>query len=299
MDSHWEELLNPLKRLILRPVLFNDLQITLVDAITAVHASNYEMGAHKHQWFELNYIISGEGYTILEGQEFLVRTGEGFLIPPGMAHGHRHSNFTGDESYCLRILLETVTDAEHNRTSFGEGILHALLQPRPHVLAFDWAAFVKEMDGLPDALLQLRLAELILSLCPPEDMPVTPAQELQDPEDNNDLLVRQAILYMKNDHSRSFSPQEMASSLYVSYRHLSRIFKELTGFTITQTLNEIKVEHAKKLLMEGSRTLRDIAREVGFENEYYLSRVFTQYAHSTPREFRKNYKEQIMHKLLR
>jgi transcriptional regulator GlxA family with amidase domain len=72
---------------------------------------------------------------------------------------------------------------------------------------------------------------------------------------------------------------------------LARIFKHITGVTIVEKLNDIRINEAKKLLKETDRTIREIARGVGFQNEYYFTTMFSQNSYITPSKFRSKFKE--------
>jgi len=286
----------------MQPVIFNDLLLTVVDVITAEHKTNYVMEAHKHLWFEFNYISAGKEYTTLNGAEFLASEGEWYIVPPGVMHSHRHYNFTGDDGYCIRIMLEEIHEnASYNGVHIADRVIKSLEAVRPYALKRDGEKFIESLSDLSDEMVQINFIGFLLAFCEegkPSDFRLSEEKQNADMLDNSKLLVHQAILYMKNDHSKQFNVSDMSDSLYVSYRHLSRLFKEVTGFTLTQMLNEIKVEHAKKLLMETDKTLKLIAEEVGFENEFYLSKIFTKYAHKTPTDFRKSFKVDIISKMI-
>ncbi len=51
-------------------------------------------------------------------------------------------------------------------------------------------------------------------------------------------------------------------------------------------LQEIRISEIKKLLGNTRLTIKEIAPRVGFDNEYYLSRVFKQYTDMSPSKYR-------------
>jgi transcriptional regulator GlxA family with amidase domain len=103
-------------------------------------------------------------------------------------------------------------------------------------------------------------------------------------------MIRQALLYLNEYYAQPLKVQDLANSLNVSYRHLARLFKQVTGVTIIGKLNDIRVNQAKNLLKDTDVTIRDIALRVGFENEFYFTNIFSHYTYTTPSAFRKKFR---------
>lgn len=293
MKWHWEEQLNIVKRLIMHPIQFQDVKITLLDALNAGHPSDWAVEEHWHPWFEFNFVDSGACYTTLAGKEFYIEAGQSYLIPPGMIHSHRHANYTGDNGFCLRwqiAELEAVDlDGGHMRTrDKASDIIDVLSQPRPY--AFDGntellLSFVKDSMGL--ASLQTAMIHWLWQLY---ESWKTDLVEPVEHRGKYDPLVEQVMIYMQNYYNKPLKVQNIADSLHVSYRNLARTFKEKTGLTLIEKLNDIRINEAKKLLMETDKTLGEIAGDTGFANEYYFSTIFRRYAMNSPTEFRENLK---------
>lgn len=77
----------------------------------------------------------------------------------------------------------------------------------------------------------------------------------------------------------------MAADIGTNSSCLSRVFHEETGKTITDYMNEIRIEAAKKMLAEGY-ALKEIADKSGFKNYTYFLRIFKDYTGMTPKEYR-------------
>lgn len=97
-------------------------------------------------------------------------------------------------------------------------------------------------------------------------------------------LVNRAIAYQKENFHRPISLRMIAASIGVSSSYLSRLFHEETALTVTEYLNNIRLEAAKKLLEEG-HPLKDVVSRCGFRNYGYFLRVFKEYTGKTPKEY--------------
>jgi AraC-like DNA-binding protein len=66
------------------------------------------------------------------------------------------------------------------------------------------------------------------------------------------------------------------------------MFKQLTGKTMTDYLNGLRLEKSTDYLAERDLNITEIALECGFDSVNYYSRLFRRYYHVSPTEFRKH-----------
>jgi AraC family transcriptional regulator len=81
--------------------------------------------------------------------------------------------------------------------------------------------------------------------------------------------------------------EELAGVAGLSPAHFSRLFKEVIGETPHQFVMDYRVEQAKRMLTEGTRTLIDVALACGFADQSHLNRVFKRATGKTPTEHRR------------
>lgn len=118
----------------------------------------------------------------------------------------------------------------------------------------------------------------------------TEAVELSDmiadiPDKKNRALIEQAMAYLTDHYGEDVCIEELAHSLHVSRSHFMREFKKGTGQTAKQYLTAIRMEQAKRLLVEKSVT--ETAFEVGYNNSNYFSTVFKKQTGRSPIAFQK------------
>ncbi len=66
----------------------------------------------------------------------------------------------------------------------------------------------------------------------------------------------------------------MAKLLGVSPSHMNTVFKSYTAMTPHQYFISIKIRRAKELLETGNLPVKEIASRLGFDDQYYFSRLF-------------------------
>lgn len=94
--------------------------------------------------------------------------------------------------------------------------------------------------------------------------------------------MERSIAYLENHYSEKISRERLAEIAGVSPSHYSILFKQITGFSPSDYLSRLRVHRAKELLISGSATLREIALQVGYKDEFYLSRRFKQQTGAAP-----------------
>ena len=82
-------------------------------------------------------------------------------------------------------------------------------------------------------------------------------------------------------------PDDIASSLNMSYSWFRRMFKQYTGLSPAQYQLQVKLQKAKALLIGSSKTVKEIAFILDFESANYFTFFFKQKTGTTPIEFRK------------
>lgn len=91
---------------------------------------------------------------------------------------------------------------------------------------------------------------------------------------------------IRQQFMKSIGVSEIAKEVYLSPNHISLIFKQETGTTITEYITSLRMETAKDLLKTTDFKILDVAQMVGYENPQYFSTVFKKYTGMHPQQFR-------------
>ena len=86
------------------------------------------------------------------------------------------------------------------------------------------------------------------------------------------------------------SIEQIAAKISVSQRYLSDTLKKETGKTTTEHLQLLLIDEAKNLLLQPSKSIAEVAYELGFEYPPYFSRLFKKKEGISPTEYREKYK---------
>ncbi|MFR1832531.1 MAG: helix-turn-helix domain-containing protein [Lachnospiraceae bacterium] len=113
-------------------------------------------------------------------------------------------------------------------------------------------------------------------------------QELKDFHSPESDMIYQVAHYLELNYNQPFSQFACAQMFYVNKEYLCRKFKNTFHISMVTYLNDLRINHAKRLLEDSSIKIRQIAHEVGYEDEKYFSRQFKKVTGMTPNEYRLN-----------
>jgi AraC family transcriptional activator of pobA len=116
-------------------------------------------------------------------------------------------------------------------------------------------------------------------------------QDLKMQERNNTrpapTPILQLLEFIKQNFHRQLSVEECSKVVNMSPNYVCRVFKEVTGKTLTEYINIIRVNKAAILLKETGASITEVAAMVGFGSITYFGRVFRKYKNHPPSYFRK------------
>lgn len=98
------------------------------------------------------------------------------------------------------------------------------------------------------------------------------------------------ILGYLNLHIReTISISELAEKFSYNPKYLSSLFKKFTNQSPIEYITKLKLAVAKHLLLSGCNSIKAVAHELGYNDEYYFMKVFKRYTGITPKNYRKTF----------
>lgn len=240
---------------------------------------------HWHNDLEINLLREGEAFFQVYQKKYKVRPGEGFLLNQNVPHscsspGNEHVRYStilvrpdflyGDfgsdvERKCFRPFLQnSAVPCIHLTRSDekGEEILKKLNQVEE---AFDQKSFCYELRirGL--------LCEAFSAILYEHRQELTkfvPANQLELER------LEKMLNYLNTHFAEVISLQELADQIHLSREVCCRLFKKMTGKTITGYLEEYRANKSFPLVQSGQYSMMQIAEIVGFSNPSRFARAF-------------------------
>lgn len=103
---------------------------------------------------------------------------------------------------------------------------------------------------------------------------------------NQNKLLSNAARYIQANLSSPLSLETIAEQLHISPSHLSRTFKKVRGESLTEYINNCRIEKAKEYLTATDTLTYEIAELVGYNDPAYFSSIFKKHTGMSPTEYR-------------
>ncbi|MDN5284692.1 MAG: AraC-type DNA-binding protein [Mucilaginibacter sp.] len=110
-------------------------------------------------------------------------------------------------------------------------------------------------------------------------------------QDTDRLLLRKFTALINDRYLHLHEVAAYAELLHISAGYLTALVKAQSGKTPIQHIHERLMAEAKRLLFHTDHSVKEIAFELGFEDDAYFNRFFKRFEKSTPTTYRKAIRE--------
>lgn len=231
------------------------------------------------------YTISGRGRFGHAAGELLARPGDLVLLRPGALHDYGvepslsrwellWAHFHPRPHWLDLLNWPAEAPGLHRLHLAGSAGRHRIAKRLADVHQRSTSAHPRGLDLAMNAL------EEVLLLCDAEN-PLH-AQALVDPR------VRQAVDFIAANFHRPLSLDLISEAAGLSASRTSHLFRVHAGTTPQRFLEAQRMARARQLLEFTPRSIKEIARDVGFDSAFYFTLRFRRHTGKSPREYRKS-----------
>ncbi len=103
---------------------------------------------------------------------------------------------------------------------------------------------------------------------------------------SEDLIVARALRYISENSHRRIQVDHVAAAVATTRRTLERRFSEFAGRTIADEITRLRLERAKRRMVETDAPMKDVATDAGFRNADHFYKVFTRIEGIPPSQYR-------------
>lgn len=102
-------------------------------------------------------------------------------------------------------------------------------------------------------------------------------------------IVNATLEYLHENYKSPINIDALAENTFFSKEYLGRIFKNVTGQTVTSVLQKIRIDEACALLTSTDRIISDVAQSCGFNDIKFFYSTFRKFTGLTPGEYRQKH----------
>jgi AraC-like DNA-binding protein len=228
--------------------------------------------------YHMVYVSSGSGVFESSIGGFKIEAGTLFMLFPGVWHAYHPVSTTGWTEYWVGF-SGPQADALMDNGIIGPDRIFFHLGYQASVVGTFLSVFdhVKKQEPL----YQFRAcAEILRLLAETFYLERLSAQQSRAGE-----IVEQAKSFVMDNIGTAFDLDQLATTLHLSHPYLNEVFKAYTGMTPYQYCIHAKINRAKMILSSGQASVKEIAWQVGFDDQYYFSRLFKKKTGYSPSEW--------------
>lgn len=269
----------------------------------AFYQENYEAGMHIHDFYELNFIIEGQGYHYFNNGCYKIGKNDIFIIPPGYWHGYYptqsiklyhimlHKNFFIHYSkelnllpaYPIMLTMEPSYGSQNNRyyLNLSDEQMNALL-PQLEAVA---ALYSNASDDIAPMARSLSMYILAYTCRIYKEKYICKGNEVWEHSVSRNIL--KCINYIQEHYGENITLDTLTELSNVSRATLFRYFIKLTGATPINYLNAFRLSKAREMLGQSDLSIAEIAVACGFYDSSHLNRFFSRAYGCTPGQHRR------------
>lgn len=118
------------------------------------------------------------------------------------------------------------------------------------------------------------------------------SSETDSVKDEQKISAGEIAAYLKENFTEKITIDELAFLFRTNRSTLCKEFKNFTGKSVVEFLNDVKITEAKKRIRNTDKTFTEISEELNFDSVHYFTRLFKSSTGMTPKEYRKR-KEKV------
>lgn len=236
---------------------------------------DYYMEGNNQEFYELRYILDGEGYLKYNGRSYLLKKGDGCLIDCRQKYYYQTSSyhwtstafrFNGAPAVPLvqaYLLSGNVKFTDAMFSNF-EPLQTHILQCTQKISSY--------MEYEVSCTFYMLLTNLLIA---------------QSKTRGTSEIIEKIVSYIQANYMKNLTADELSRHFGLSRTHMTRCFKEYTGFAPHEYITQLRIYNAKYLLKATDLSIEDISRQTGFSDSVYFIQVFKRMEGMTPSKFRK------------
>lgn len=239
--------------------------------------NTWELNEHSHSFYELHIVLDGNCVMNIGNDEIMLKKYDYILIPYGLKHCFKRCTET---FFRFSVAFDIVLDK--NQTVCLEAAKKSNLEKNSICYINNVMREYEDnkigIQNIINSNISALLTEILRS-----------ADVLNSESVDNSVfqpVLRKAALYIENNISRKITVTEVAENVFLSTRHLNRIFMNNFDMTVTQYIKNKKIIKAKEYLKKTNCSIKEIAYLIGTESDSAFCKFFKKETGISPKIYR-------------
>jgi AraC-like DNA-binding protein len=253
---------------------------------------------HLHPYYEILFLLAPNATHLIEGVPYNIHMGDFVLLAPSVMH--KSVYYKGDPSKRLIIDFMYPLDKPESADAYKE-ILAPFHVDNP-VYRFSFQDQQKLIDILNDLFIfskehkyygnpadefyiHNKFQEFLYTLYELKDR-----NTYSNDQSYNSIeqKIYEVSSYIHTHYDEDISLDTLSEQFFISTSYLSREFKQVTGFNLSNYIQLTRIKNAQYQLVSSNKKISAIAQECGFSSFSQFNRIFNKISGTSPREYRQS-----------
>jgi AraC-like DNA-binding protein len=259
---------------------------------------------HTHDYMQIWYVLSGSCEHVINNSPMPLTRGDIFVLPPFVNHQISRINESCVEIIGCEFLTSFISEDVLN---YGKWVFlfdftyiepflvsNEKVKPRLH-LSGKVQTKVEELMGsmLHEYENELKYYEINIKADLLKLLAIIAREyDKNDDAENGDLIekyresVNKAIDFINNNYTQKIYIEDVSKIAMTSQTYFCYIFKQITGKTVIEYINSLRMNKIIDLLRNSTKSISEICFECGFNDLAYFNKSFKKETGISPRSFR-------------
>ena len=277
----------------------NGVAVTLHSPAFA--SSSDVLPPHKHDFYELSYVYSGEYVNELANERYLQQPNTLTLMGPEAIHSSSTRskndivfNIIIERSVAEKIFISILSknnpfykfflDSVYGINDLKPFLIFNCSDKLTHLVHEIIAEYFDKNEFFEDIIL-VKLTELFIEVARHHEFS-------SDINDNENHLSTQLLSYIQ-DHYSTVTLDELASAFNYSTSYISRMIKTHTHKNFSELILEIRLDNACNYLRKSELSVHNIMSLVGYGDINHFNKIFRAKYNTSPSKYRERCSEEL------
>jgi len=261
--------------------------------------SEFDFPLHNHEEMELNLIINASGAKRIVGDHIEeIDALELVFVGSNLAHGWftHHCKSKEIKEYTIQFHKDLIDDKFLRRNQLSQ--IRKMFEQSKKGVLFSRETTEEIMPRIIGLVSKRGFASILELLSILHDLStsknyktLSDASFTNENFNYNSRRIEKVFEYMNQNFGKLITLNDVAKVANMPEASFSRFIKKRTGYSFIDSLNEIRLGHVSRMLLDTTESVSEIAFKCGFNNMANFNRTFKSKKGCTPKEFRSNYLE--------
>ena len=251
---------------------------------------------HWHKAVELFYMESGSIEYETPGGKLLFPAGSGGMVNSNVLHMTKAVSQAGKHIQLLHIFDVSLLSGEQGSRIEQKYIAPVITAPQIEIIPIfpGNAAEEKILQLILEAFhfsgdesgYEIKLREILSEIWLMLFELFCPMQEENTKHNKSNDKIKLMMIYIHEHYQERISIPELAAAAYLSERECYRVFRDCLHMTPVEYIKSYRLQAACQMLAKGQEPVTVISHDCGLGSSSYFGKVFREYAHCSPTEYR-------------